>query len=85
MEQTKIHTLNLVGCKEFTASGVVDVLAFGDREIRLSLVDGRKMVLSGENFVMGGFSKQTGDVRLSGRVSSIKYCGGSVKSRGFFK
>ena len=72
MGQIENHVLTIDNRKAISLSGAADVLSFNEREIRFSLIGG-KVVVSGENLNIAGFSKQTGEAKLSGTINSIKY------------
>ena len=59
--------------KSFSASGICDVLAFNEREIKLAIVEGGRMVITGESLKIVGFNKQSGEFKLVGIVSGVKF------------
>lgn len=73
MGQIENHVLTIDNRKAIALSGAADVLSFNEREIRFSLIGGGKVVVSGENLNIAGFSKQTGEAKLSGTINSVKY------------
>lgn len=86
MEQQKNHIVTLDNRKCLKAGGVAEVLGFNEREVRAALVGGGKIIITGDKLAIDGFSRQTGELALSGLVSGIKYSdiqGVSVKR--FFK
>lgn len=73
MEKNENHILTIDNRRAISLSGAADVLSFNEREIRLSLCDGTKVIVSGENLNIAGFSKQTGEAKLAGTINSVKY------------
>ena len=59
--------------KSFTASGVGDVISFNDREIRLSLVEGGRVCITGEGLKIVRFNELDGSLSLSGKVNAVRY------------
>ncbi len=69
---------------EITA--VTEVDAFSEREIKLSLDGGDKLIVCGENLKINAFSKQSSSFSLLGRVHSLKYAkAGEKLINKFFK
>ena len=86
MEQTKNHIVNIDNRNALSASGISDVTSFNEREVRLTLCGGGKMVISGDAMKIDGFSKQTGEVRIGGRIYAVKYSDMTIPSvKKFFK
>ena len=82
MEQTKNHIVNIDNRNALSASGISDVTSFNEREVRLTLCGGGKMVISGDAMKIDGFSKQTGEVR----IYAVKYSDMAIPSvKKFFK
>lgn len=50
-----------------------EVISFNEKEIRVRLKNGKKVVLSGEDFKISTFNEQNGNLSVSGKVSTIKY------------
>lgn len=72
--------------KSFTASGVGDVISFNDREIRLSLVEGGRVCITGEGLKIVGFEKRTGEFKMVGAVVAVKFLSGAQTTlKRFFK
>lgn len=59
--------------KSLAASGVADVMSFNDREIRLSLTEGGKAVITGDGMKIVCFEKRTGEFKLVGAVSGVRF------------
>ena len=55
MEQTKNHIVNIDNRNALSASGISDVTSFNEREVRLTLCGGGKMVISGDAMKIDGF------------------------------
>ena len=72
MEQSKNHSLTVEYGQGLVATGVVDVVAFSEREIRLALSVSRLLIV-GEKLKITGFNKSNGELRVNGVVGSIKY------------
>ncbi len=68
--------------KSLAASGIADVTSFNDREIRLNLTEGGKAIITGEAMKIVCFEKRTGEFRLAGVVSGVKF---SSASQSFIK
>ena len=84
MEQAKSHIVDIDNRKSFSASGISDVLSFNEREVRMTLAGGGKLIILGDNLKIDGFSKQSREVRISGLLRSLRY-GETFGSHGFFK
>ncbi len=64
----------LILCKNgLSGVSVAEVTAFSDREIRLNLCDERKLTVSGEGLKIVNFSKDTGELSVSGKISGVTY------------
>lgn len=68
--------------KNLSASGVKEVKSSDSREIRLALTDGTGVLIMGENLKINSFSKDSGELSLSGEILSFRY---SRKKEQFFK
>ncbi len=74
MEQNvRSHSVNLEYRQGLTASGINDVIAFDEKDIVLSVSNGAKMRITGENLKILNFDKPSGNFRLSGSVYVLKY------------
>lgn len=83
MENGKNHGLQIEYGQGLMATAVGDVTAFNEREIRFKTLSGVKTVVCGENLKITSFNKQTGELKISGGVNSVKYGAkpfGSVKN-----
>ena len=70
-----LHLLTIDNRKKLTASGVMEVKEFSDKEVKLKLSDKTILILYGNNFKIGGFDEKSGNVLLTGDITSIKYKG----------
>lgn len=73
MERQTNHSLSIDNRKRLSACGVSEVLGFNEREIRASLTGGGKILVYGDKLAIDAFSKQTGEITLSGFISAVKY------------
>ena len=73
MENNKIHNLQIEYGAGLLASCILDVVAFNDREVKMALVSGQSLTVYGEKLKITAFNKQSGELRLSGAVSCVKY------------
>lgn len=78
------HGLNIEQCKKVTATGIISVDAFSDKQIVLSYAGG-KIVVSGSGMKIAGFSKTSGSFSAAGEIYGAKYIkkGGSLKQKLF--
>ena len=68
------------------ASGVAEVGSFGENEIKVRLSSGVGMTVAGEKLGIIGFDKRTGELRLVGKINSVKYSDRYLPKAGkFFK
>lgn len=64
----------LVVCKNGACIKCVKgVDGFSEKEVKLTLLDERKLIIVGSLFKIVGFSEQTGDLSLSGKIDSLSY------------
>lgn len=70
-----LHLLTIDNRKRLTASGVLEVKEFSDREVKLKLSDKTILILYGNNFKIGGFDEKSGNVLMTGDIISLKYKG----------
>ena len=78
------HALHLEGRKTLSVSGVEDVESFDEREIVMRC-GGALLVVGGEELSVGKLSVESGDVTVSGRISSLVYEEAAPKRGGFWK
>ena len=75
MEQT--HNLTVEKQKRVLATAVAEVNAFSDRELKLTLVGGKKLVVTGQGMKITHFQKESGQFIADGEIFGIKYLGAS--------
>ncbi len=75
MEDNKLHSVTIENQRKITVSQVSEVDGISSECIKLTLVSGKKMMISGANLKMGAFSKQNGCFWAEGTVSEVKYVG----------
>lgn len=86
MEEIKSHTFAMEQRTNVAVTGVAEVGAFSETEIRLRLTSGTGMTITGEKLCILGFDKRTGDCRLAGKVNSLRYSEKYLpKAKRFFK
>ncbi len=68
----KLHTISLEARKKCTMQGVTRVTSYGENELCLDTGEGRLIVL-GKGIKIEGFDEESGELRFSGEVSSLKY------------
>ncbi len=71
------HNLTVEGQKRVLATAVAEVNAFSDREIKLTLVGGKKLVILGQNMKISHFQKESGQFIADGEILGVKYLGTS--------
>lgn len=77
-------SLTIEQCKRITATGILSVDAFSDRQIVLSY-GGGKIVVTGSGMKIAGFSKSSGAFSATGEIVGAKYLkkGGGLKQKLF--
>lgn len=73
MEINKNHSLKIEYGQGLTATAVEDLISFNENEIKISLVGKNRVVVLGEKLTVGGFNKQSGELRVCGNIHSVKY------------
>ena len=68
-----LHTLIVENQKLIKGSGVKEVLAFSDREIRLKLTSGGNLKINGEGLKITAFDDKTGNFVAVGKVFGAQY------------
>lgn len=78
------HGLNIEQCKKVTASAIVSVDAFSDKQIILSYSGGR-IVINGSGMKIVNFSKTSGAFSATGNITGARYIqkGGSLRQKLF--
>ncbi len=75
MEDNKLHSVTVENQRKIIVSQVSEVDGISSECIKLTLVSGKKMVISGANLKMGAFSKQNGCFWAEGLIGEVKYVG----------
>lgn len=70
-----LHVLTIDNRKKVTATGILEVASFSDREIKLIVKDKTVLFLNGNNLKILGFDNQSGNFMLTGEIVSFKYRG----------
>ncbi|MBR2337372.1 MAG: YabP/YqfC family sporulation protein [Clostridia bacterium] len=73
MEQNKKHTILIEHGQGFVSTATEEVLSFNEKEMKISVFSGEKVYIFGDKLRINGFNKQTGELRVVGEVSSVKY------------
>lgn len=73
MEQNKNHSVKIESGQGFFATAIAEVLSFNEKEIRLAIFGGGRLIVLGENLKISGFNNQLGELKVSGKVLSLKY------------
>ena len=78
------HTVSIEQCKRITATGIISVDAFSEKQIILTYQEGR-IVVGGSGMKITGFSKTGGNFSASGNIGSLRYIpkGTSLKRKIF--
>lgn len=63
----------LIGKNGVECKGIEEVNGFSEKEVKITAVDGRKIVLSGSGLKISGFSKNTGELLVCGSVTCLSY------------
>lgn len=70
-----LQCLTIKNKNALDASGVAEVKEFSDKEVKLKLTDKTVLILTGNNFKMGGFDEKSGNVLIYGEITCLKYKG----------
>ena len=84
MEKNTRHTLFIENEQGLVARAIGEVLAFNEREIRLKLLSGSKLVVVGDKLKITCFDKGCGELKLSGVVFTVKYSATNTKFKKLF-
>lgn len=79
------HNLSIEQCKKITATAIISVDSFSDKQIILSF-QGGKIVVSGSGMKIAAFSKSTGAFAATGDVFGAQYklkSGGGIRQKLF--
>lgn len=72
------HSIIVEERKKISVLDVAEVNGFSEKEIKISLVNGEKVLVLGQGMKIVGFSKESGNFVASGQISGVKYLGKSV-------
>ncbi len=67
------HTLTIENQKRLSATAVGEVDGFSDKEIRLKLVNGKRIIIYGQNLKVINFQKQSGNFMADGEINRVIY------------
>jgi hypothetical protein len=73
MDKNTKHTLLIEYTQGLFATAVCEVLSFNEREIKLSLLNGVRLLVYGEKLKITAFDKGSGELKLTGVIFSTKY------------
>ena len=78
------HNLSIEQCKRITATAILSVDAFSDKQILLTYQNGR-IVVNGSGMKIVNFSKTSGAFSATGEISAVRYMqkGGSLRQKLF--
>lgn len=66
------HSVNIEQCKKITATAILSVDAFSEKQIVLSWQEGR-IVVSGNGMKITAFSRTGGNFSAAGNINSVRY------------
>ncbi|GEM_PF-5030780 len=61
------------------AKCMLEVDGFTEKEVKATCLDERKLVVLGEGLKITNFSKESGDLIVSGKITSVSYRGKTEK------
>ena len=70
-----MHSVSIEEKKTFTATEIKEVLSFSDKEVKLLTRKDERILVSGGELRINGFSGQSGAFSLSGNICTIRYLG----------
>ena len=73
MEKIVKHTLFLEYGQGLFATAISEVLSFDEKEVKLSLSSGGKLLVQGAKMKINCFETGSGEFKLVGEVSAVKY------------
>lgn len=82
VKQETIHNLILENRKKLSVSGIEEVESFNEEEIVLRTVHHGVLVIKGFELHINKLNVDTGDVNISGTVTSMDYIDESLKPKG---
>ena len=71
--ENSIHTLTIENQKGVRATGVREVTAFSEREIRLKLTSGSNLKINGDGLKITAFDDRNGNFTAVGKVYGANY------------
>ena len=71
--ENNMHVLTIENKKSVRATGIKEVRAFTDREIRLRLISGADLKITGDGLKITGFDDKNGTFNAVGNVSGTSY------------
>lgn len=80
-----MHAVVIDDKKTITVTAVKEVTAFTEKEIRLKLLSGSVLTVTGQNLKITGFSENGGKFNAAGDVDGVKYRGGENLLKRVFK
>lgn len=82
VKQEAIHNLILENRKKLSVSGIEEVESFNEEEIVLRTGHHGVLVIKGSELHINKLNVDTGDVNISGTVTSMDYIDESLKAKG---
>lgn len=79
------EVLTLENKTKLSMGGAAEVGSFNEREITLRMKSGESFIVKGEELKIISFSKETGDVKLEGKISEMKFRRKRDIIKGLFK
>lgn len=76
--------ISVISRKKITVTGVQGIVNFSKTEAVFSTSLGF-LAVTGADFTVDGFDKETGTVTVTGDIAAVFYPGGKKDKRGFFK
>lgn len=78
------HNLSIEQCKRISATAIVSVDSFSDKQILMSYTGGR-IVVTGSGMKIVNFSKTSGAFSATGEINGVKYLqkGSSLRQKLF--
>ena len=73
MDKNIKHTVFIEYGQGLIATAVGEVLYFNEREIKLKLLSGERLLVMGEKLKINGFDKNCGELKLLGAIISVRY------------
>ena len=81
-KQETIHNLILENRKKLSVSGIEEVESFNEEEIVLRTSHHGVLVIKGTDLHINKLNVDSGDVKISGEVSTLDYIDESLKAKG---